>query len=244
MNQPMNPALIRQIQEAMAAGRPLPPGVTAVPHGQQPPPGAVPIPMGPNGAAAPQPSRLQANPIPDGPEGLKIVRNFASCAIAEEAPKLHKLLNAMAGVIGDPETSDGQTIDAIISKGLTAAVRANNYCAQNKQARTVVNFQDDEELNNIHTEIQKEQETMDRLNLELQECVDRGNKLLQERWDKSVSKYGLNPEKYFYHIDEEARRIELVDLDCTVCKGATIIRKARQEATEIMMHSTTTKVTP
>jgi len=236
-NVPQIPAALQEeIKKALATGGPLPPGVVAVPEGQKPPLGA--IPMGISAKAPPntnaQQSKTAHNPIPDGDEGLKILRGFANCPISQESLKLNRMLQML---IQTPATDDDST-DDILSKGLMAAIRANRYCSQNEKKRTVCIFKEDDSLNTLHQAVQDEQANLDRINKELEECVKRGNAALTERWKKAIDTYGLNPDKYLYHIDEDKGIIEQVDLECEKCKGVTVIRHARQEVTEKLMKST------
>lgn len=230
------PALAKEIQAALAAGRPLPPGVIAVPDGQRPPPGAIPAGMSaqmPPGAQ-PQmpPTKSQHNPIPDGDEGLKILRGFSNCPIPQESTKLNRMLQMIL-----QNQADDDSADEILAKGLTAAMKANRYCTQNRKSRTVCIFAEDEKLLELHKQITEEQSNLERLNKELEDCVKRGNAILSDRWKRAIETYGLNPDKYLYHIDEEKGIIEQVDLECDKCKGITIIQQARKEVTEKLMQA-------
>jgi hypothetical protein len=237
------PALAKEIQAALAAGRPLPSGVIAVPEGQRPPPGAIPAGMSaqlPPGMQPqmPPPSKAQHNPIPDGDEGLKILRGFANCPIPQESTKLNRMLQ----MILQNQSTDDDSADEVLAKGLTAAMKANRYCSQNRKTRTVCIFSEDEKLQDLHLKIKEETANLEALNKEMEECVKRGNTLLMDRWKKAVDTYGLSPEKYLYHIDEEKGIIEQVDLNCDTCKGVVVIRHARQEVTEKLMKSQPTPI--
>lgn len=177
------------------------------------------------------PTKAQHNPIPDGEDGLKILRGFSDCPIPQESTKLNRLLQMML----QDQTNADEDADEILSRGLMAAMRANRYCSQNKKTRTVCIFAEDEKLKVLHEGIQTEQANLERLNKEIEECVKRGNTLLQERWKKVVDTYGLNPDKYLYHIDEEKGIVEQVDLDCEKCKGVEVIKTAREAATAKLM---------
>jgi hypothetical protein len=176
-------------------------------------------------------TKAQHNPIPDGEDGLKILRGFSDCPIPQESTKLNRLLQMML----QDQTNADESADEILSRGLMAAMRANRYCSQNRKTRTVCIFAEDEKLKELHDGIKVEQENLERLNKEIEECVKRGNLLLQDRWKRAVDTYGLNPDKYLYHIDEEKGIIEQVDLDCEKCKGVEVIKTARQEATAKLM---------
>lgn len=238
------PALAQQIQAALAEGRPLPPGVIAVPDGQRPPPGAIPAgitaQMPPGMPQQMAPSKVQHNPIPDGEEGLKILRGFANCQVPSEASKLNRMLQMLIQTT-EPEN---ESLDVLLAKGLAAAMKANRSCALNKKSRTVCIFAEDEKLTALHAKIQEEQTILERLNNELEECVNRANTLLVERWNKAVDAYGLNPEKYLYHIDEERGIIEQVDLECDKCKGLAAVKDVRTEITNRMMVPAPGKETP
>jgi hypothetical protein len=182
----------------------------------------------------PPASKAQHNPIPDGDDGLKILRSFANCPIPQESTKLNRMLQ----MILQNQTLDDNSSDEILARGLAAAMKANRYCAHNRKTRTVCIFAEDPGLQDLHLKIKEESDRLDILNREVEECVARGNTLLTERWKKSVDTYGLNPEKYLYHIDEDRGIIEQVDLNCDTCKGITIIRHARQDITEKLMAPT------
>lgn len=232
--QTIPPELAKKIQEALASGQPLPPGVVAVRDGQTPPPGAVPMGIStqvpPGGQQAPQ-TKAAHNPIPDGDEGLKILRAFSSCTIPQEAAKLNRMLQM---ILQNPDTGD-DTADEILTKGLIAAMKANRYCAQNKKARTVCIFSEDPILKELHDKVNAEQANLDRINQEMTDCVTRGNEALTARWKKAVDTYGLNPDKYMYYVNEEKGIIEQVDLKCDECKGVGVIQTAREEATKKLM---------
>lgn len=176
-------------------------------------------------------TKAQHNPLPEGEEGLKILRAFSNCPIPEESSKLNKLLQMLL----QNQTETDESADEILSKGLMAAMRANRYCNQNKKTRTVCIFAEDEKLADLHKQLQEEQANLERLNVELETCVKRGNTVLQERWKRAVDTYGLNPDKYLYHIDEEKGIVEQMDLDCDKCKGVVVIKQARKDATEKLM---------
>jgi hypothetical protein len=235
---PMTPEMQQAIREALATGKPLPPGVVAVQPGQTPPPGAIPIPMGnPMGGARgpgqPPVTREKTNPIPEGDEGIELVRRYADCPIPMEANKINHMLQS---IIKTPPTDDTH-VEETIARGLAAAMRATRYCTQNVKTRIAGSFVDDPQLKELHDKIQEEQKTMDSLNTQMNECVLRGNALLTERWNKAVRAFGLSPEKYSYRVNEGAGTIEQVDLNCAECKGSTIIRKARQDVAESLVRT-------
>lgn len=235
MNQKIPPEVEAEIRRRMAAGLPLPPGVVAVPPGGKVPPGAVPagVSMGPGRTSSPQETaanRLANNPIPSGDEGRKILRAFSDCPIPEESKRLNELMQMCIGHQGPADK-----IEEIMAKGLVVALRANKYCRDLEKTRTVCIFSEDEELSKINEDIKATETKLENIQKELKEEAMKLSSLLDNRWKKSVSKYGLNPEKWSYRIDEEKGLIEQVDLNCPDCKGSTTIRKVRQETTELLM---------
>lgn len=236
------PEMVQKIRESLASGGPLPPGVVAVPGGQMPPPGAVPtgitapaMPGAMHSPGIPHAQRAQArqadNPLPEGDAGLQILRNLSDCPIPEESAKLQDLMKKIT--VSDAIDSD--VAEETLVKGLVVAIRANKHCSKQLRKRTVCIFDQDDKLQELHQTIQDETELLDDLNKQIQECVERGQKALNDRWDYAVKTYGLAPEKFSYQIDEEEGIIELVELRCAECKGATAIRKARQESAELVL---------
>ncbi len=175
-------------------------------------------------------ARAQNNPIPAGEEGLALLRGLSECPIPAESQKLNKLLAVLV-----KERVDDDAIEEVMMRGLTAALRANGYCHNNQKKRTACIFSEDDKLQKMHTDfLELEKETLalsDALEIKKQKVI----KLLQDRWSYAVKTYGLDTQKFSYRIDEEKGIIEHVDLQCAECKGATKIRKARQETTEMVM---------
>lgn len=219
--------LEKQIRQALATGGKLPPGVV-VTHGDQPAPeGATPLNPQPH-----LPPKSQNNPLPEGDEGLKILRLYSGCPIPDEATKLNRIMQAMLHSSGSEEES---FLEEPLAKGLLASIRASKYCGKSKKIRTACTFDGDPQLLELHNAVKKELALAESLDKQLAECIDRAKSLHAERWEKAVKAFGLNPDKYLYQIDEDTGKIEQVDLDCTSCKGAVTIRKTRQELAEALL---------
>jgi len=244
MNNPQNlpPELVRQIQENLKQGKPLPPGVISVPAGQAPPPGV--IPTGITAQAMPgamhEPgvghdqraqARLQQNPLPEGPEGMQILRSLSDCPIPAEAQKLQ----AQMKVLISSESTDDELIERTLMKGLVTSLRADRYCQKQLRTRTVCIFDQDEKLQKLHEDVNRETELLEELQQQIRQCTERGKQALLDRWNYAVKTYGLAPERFAYRINEEDGTIELLELKCESCKGATNIRKARQETAELVL---------
>lgn len=242
--QQIPPQMLEQIRRQMASGGPLPPGVIAVPQGQTPPPGAVPTgisaPLSPTQMQVQRPkSRETQNPIPDGDAGLQILRGLSDCPIPVESQKLNELMKKLI----TSKTIEDDVAEQALSKGLTVALRANKYCEKQLRTRTVCIFKEDDVLAKDHQELEDTTKELDELQKKIQACVEKGQKVLNHRWEYACKTYGLAPEKFSYRVDEEKGIIELVELRCTECTGATTIRKTRQETAELLLKADIKKET-
>lgn len=239
MNNPRQlPAQLKQqVEAALREGRPLPPGIVALPRGQAPPQGAVPMGVtapvvAGQGMQQPHPAmqqKMAQNPLPDGEDLVKTLRSMSECPIPQESAQLNQLLQILIAKDGD-ETHIEQTL----ATGLVVALRANKYCKSNLSKRTVVRFKDDPKLNDLHTRITGMEAKAEALQKELQALAEEGQKLLAERWQYAVQSSGLNPAGISYYIDEEAGTIESVELRCDQCKGAVTIQEARKKVGELL----------
>jgi hypothetical protein len=178
------------------------------------------------------PSRETANPLPDGDEGIRALRAFSACAIPEESNKVNALIQKSMAI----KTLATETEDAL-GKSVVTILRANRHCEENLKSRIVCDFNKDETLAKLHTSLKVEQETLTRLQREIEGCVHRGSELEQSRWETAVKTCGLNPEKYSYRVDETAGTISLVELDCTQCQGPIALHKMTQELTRVLMNT-------
>lgn len=230
MNQPQRlpPQLEAEIRRRLAAGEPLPPGIKAVPAG---------------GGAPLQHPAMQAretmNPIPSGPQGLQILRQMSECNIPKESQTISEMLKTLAI---ETNHDDQEEIEKVIASGLATAVRANYYCNENLKTRVAVQFSTDDKLKVMNEELNVLDAEREQLQTRLQEVVNRAQGLLKERWAIAVKSYGLAPDKFYYWINEKDGTIEEVELKCHECKGATKIRKARQEVGELIDRLRTTAV--
>ena len=220
MDQPQRlpPQLEAELRRRIASGQPLPPGIRAVPAGG-------PLPQHPA-----QQAKESMNPIPNGAQGLQVLRQTSECNIPKESQTISDYLKKLATETG----GDQEEIENVIAAGLATAVRANYYCKENLRQRTAVQFSADPDLEKLHLELQQLDKEREHLQTRLQEITIQAQNILTTRWALSVKKYGLAPEKFYYWIDEQAGIIEEVELKCHECKGATKIRKARQQVEELV----------
>lgn len=243
MGNPLNlsPELVKQIRSALAGSGQMPPGVIAVPEGQAPPPG-----VAATGLTAPimpgalhQPgiqhaqraaARQQQNPLPEGDAGIQILRTLTDCPIPAESKKLQDLMKA----IMLSEDIEDTLAEETLLKGLVISIRSNRYCKKQLRKRTVCLFDQDEKLLELHNTIKEQTERAARLKEEMADCTAKAQAALNQRWEHAVKTYGLAPEKFSYQINEEEGIIELLELRCEECRGATSIRKTRQETTKLV----------
>lgn len=231
--QPVSPEMQRILQEKMARGEPLPPGYTAVPEGQVPPPGMIPtgVSTKSNGAPLQTPENLTAyNPIAVNNDSMALMRNNAECPLPNETALLQQHLQLLTALEGELSNN---AID-ITARGLAAYMHVGSFCTKNLRNRPVVTFSQDPELRELHDTIQHCTSRMETLQKEMQEIHTEARKALETRWKKSIENYGLNPEKNFYTVEEEKGTISLLTLDCAACKGKARIRHARQESQEYL----------
>ncbi len=153
------PQLQAEIKRRLAAGLPLPEGVVAVPPGQTPPPGAVQVPNGVPQMSLQEmglPSKLSANPIAEGDEGLRTLREHGNCDIPAESKQLNGQLQELLKLDGEH-----QVAELAMGKGLFAGLKMAKHCNTNLQVRTAVKFESDEKLSAL-TETIKTCETLPR----------------------------------------------------------------------------------
>ena len=210
----------------MAQGQ-LPPGVVAMPPGMAPP-GA--IPLGPVGQHMPQPgSKKQYNPLPDGPEGVTILRKLSQCPIPGEANKLQSMLQPFLGLDDrnvPPETL--KEMDDAFAKGVHLGITANRHCNRHRKTRVVVAFDRDEKLKGINDRFLELEKKALQLKAEFEKTVEEAQKTLNERWHTAVKTKGLDPDRKFYQINEENRTIEEVELRCDECTEALELTVCRE----------------
>ena len=193
----------------------MPPGMR--PMGMMPPPQR-------ENKAAP-PNKAKHNPLPPGPHGLRIMQGFAKCQVLEDSDLLNRLIEQLLDLEDDEEFTE---ITEEAGKAIAVILKSDRSCDKHVKARLAVRFEDDDELLAAHTGLKDAERDVERLQQETAEAIHRMKSLENQRWDLAIKKFGLNPETYFYEIDEEEGTITQKDLDCNSCKGRTIVRKTRQ----------------
>jgi mRNA-degrading endonuclease YafQ of YafQ-DinJ toxin-antitoxin module len=118
-----------------------------------------------------------------------------------------------------------------LAQGIAIIMQADRFCDQQVKNRVVLKFADDTELNELTRAIMTLGEETKKMDEQLQTKLHELRGMLKARWDLSVKKFGLNPVERIYTVDEGREEINLVELECVGCKGATKIRKVRQDVT-------------
>jgi len=217
MNIPgMPPELMKQLLKAQQQGLP----VQMVPTGEE----------GDSNAETPQkPTNQAINPLPMGTESLKQLRARSECPIPGESNTFHDLTRKLTVM------DDNEDLLDHLGQGLAAILGADSYCKKHHTERTVVIFDDDEVLKNLHKEAMEKKAEFEKRKQELDSLAVVTNTLIRQRWSKAVELYGLNVDDRFYQIDEEEGKIIELSLKCPECKGKVRVRKARQQLTQILV---------
>lgn len=174
-------------------------------------------------------SFVQFNPLPPGPQAVKIMRSATKCPLPKEAETLNGL---MSQVLQSPEPEKHATP---LAEGIRTVMLVDSSCAKQLKTRTAAIFAEDEELKAVHEEIGVLKNEIEGIQKIIGEKIGKFQTLLQKRWETAVKKAGLNPDKRFYRIDEEKGLVLQCDLECTTCPSAVAVRKARQNLAESLM---------
>lgn len=224
----LTPQEQRALQQHLAQGGQLPPGYTALPEGQIPPPGHVPTGVTTNakgGPVKPPEDLTTYNPIQADDTGISLMRDCAECPLPNETTLLQQHMQLLAQIKSlDEEAAD------IIANGLASYMLVNNFCGDNLKDRVAIEFEKDDELAALHAEVQARTREAVELQQKMHECHAAARAAIEKRWEIAVTKFGLNPAKNFYAIHEQDGTVKQLHLDCAPCRGKAKIRKARQAA--------------
>ncbi len=168
------------------------------------------------------PSKESANPIAEGNDGLRVLREHGNCDIPAESKKLNAQVQKVLDLDGDH-----QVAEIAMGKGIFAGLKMAKHCANNLQVRTVVKFENDEKLAELTATIRSCETRAMELQKEMRSLAEGAQKALAERWTYSVKNYGLSPETKFYRVDEEKDFIEEVELRCDKCTAGQNMIDAR-----------------
>lgn len=216
--------LVKQVEDAIANGTTLPPGVQIVPPGMPAPPGAVEFPVKPPKKQAMLPLAPNENLVPE-------LRKRTTCAITPESATLDAVMKQlMAKPEADIEIA--KTRMNILADGISAALLVPSYCAQQLKNRPICKLSDNEEIAGITSELSKLEVEGSALNDALVAIIEKAENLSSQRWELLVKHYGLDPVRNSYKLNETDGTLTEVTLQCSDCKGLTRIRKARQAIQE------------
>jgi len=210
------------------APQPLPMMPPQMPFGEMPQ--RPPMPPGEQPPA--DKSRARYNPLPMGPQGLKILRGLSDCELSVEGGRLGELVDKLLAM---PEEDLDDEVFELVGKATARSMRADTLCSRHLAVRTAAIFEEDDELQKVNAELKEANDTVQRLQVEITEALRRVGELTAERWGLSVEKFGLNPDQRSYRINEEKGVVEQVDFRCNECKARTIVRKTRQEIAERLL---------
>lgn len=221
----MNPQMMQQLAARMQqrGGRP------GMPQGM--PPGMMPgmMPGGPPQAA----NKEQYNPLPDGKGAMQILKAHAGCVMPREAASLNALLSKSQEIILAPGRE--KELYEAMAKAITLIFRSDHECERQLATRTAGLFNEEPELKELSDKIIALDAELTEMKRVFDEKRDELNKLAEKRWESSVKLFGLNIQERFYRIDEEARKIEQLDLRCDSCNGVQMLREARQDLARILL---------
>lgn len=225
-------ALVKQVEQAIANGTPLPPGVQVVPTGSPMPPGAVELPN--IGIGKP----LKKEPMPPLAPNDNLVKDLRArtmCPITKESQTLDAVLKQLLNLPpGSVETAEKRM--NILSAGISAALLVPAYCAHQLKTRPICKLEDNADVKEINDTLATLEKRGTELDTELQQIISEAQKLMAKRWDLLVKSYGLSPVTYSYLLDDTDKQLSEVSLDCTSCQGLTRIRKSRQAIQENLSH--------
>lgn len=185
------------------------------------------------------PSKESANPIAEGNDGLRVLREHGNCDIPAESKKLNVVVQKVLDLEGEH-----QVAEVALGKGIFAGLRMAQHCNHNLHTRTVVKFESDEKLAALTATIKGCEMKAIELQQEMRSLAEEAQKALAERWHYSVKNFGLNPETNFYRINEDQNLIEEVELRCDKCTAGKEMIDAMEAVSEYIETLTEIKAEP
>lgn len=167
------------------------------------------------------PSKASVNPIAEGDDGLRTLREHAECDIPAASKKLNEHVQLLLNTEGEHPT-----VELALGQGIFTGLRMAQHCKTHVHARTAVNFKSDEKLTEMTEQIKEAEIKGIALQEEMKMLMVSTQKLLSERWNYSVKAFGLNIETNFYRIDEDKDIIEELELRCDNCTAGKDINEA------------------
>jgi len=102
---------------------------------------------------------MRANPVAAGRPGLQTLRALSDCPIPDEAGQLKQLLDKLLAL----ELDDIDEPLKIVGEGIASVIMADMYCLKHKTRRPAVRFEDDEDLQKHHEDVQDLQKRLGEL---------------------------------------------------------------------------------
>jgi len=167
-------------------------------------------------------SNAALNPIAEGTDGLRVLRERSECDIPKESKALNESVQKVIALDGAHPNAEKE-----LGKAIFEGLKMAKHCEKNIHSRTVVKFMEDETLKNVTEEIHAAEVEGIALQKQLMSVVEKAQKLLSDRWSYSVKNFGLDPENRFYRVNEVDNTIEEVELRCDQCTAGKEMTQAR-----------------
>lgn len=172
-------------------------------------------------------SKASMNPIADGTDGLRTLREFGDCDVPRESKALNEKVQEVIQLDGVHPVAENA-----LGKAIFAGLKMAKHCEKNTHVRTAVKFASDETLNQLTENIKAAEAKGIALQEEIQALIQDAQGLLEERWHYSVKNFGLDPDHKFYRVNEEKGVIEEVELRCDQCTAGKEMIEARESVEE------------
>ena len=178
-------------------------------------------------------ARAQHNPIPEGPDGMRIMRSLADCPMPAAAKELNSMLQELINL--DTDSIKEEEIEKLLATGVATAFRSNAYCKENSQTRVVCDMNKSEELKHMTDRLRGMEKAALKLQEDLQAKVMEINELMEERWEYAKKHHGLDISKTSYRILDNNSTIESVTLDCDSCAGSKAVLDIKEKIANLLL---------
>lgn len=182
--------------------------------------------------------RLQSlNPLPSDKTLIGTLREVHQCPVAMEQKQMTMFIGKLVE-FGD------ETMVPLIAEGVTAGLNAEFVCRKSLEERTVVRMEEDPNLAGKLKLLKEAEETVLRLQAELDTAAKNMEELSKGMWANIVKNYGLSVTQRCYTVDEESGVVKQVSLDCEKCPAKNSIQEIRKKMTEVIFHKVQTEKKP
>jgi hypothetical protein len=168
------------------------------------------------------PDRTAINPLPNTPEGTKMLRGLSSCPIPQLGVKYNNLIQFYLN------KKDPVGVDRVCQY-LPHIMTADLTCDQNIHSRVVVKMDADDELSSMSQQMAAIALEATAMQERLNAMATEYNSIEDARFAKAAAKYGLNLKERSYRVNEDELTIELVEAGCETCKAKTALQDGLKE---------------